>query len=306
MQTIGSPTVRRSRRASSPVSSAFTLIELLVVIAIIAILAAILFPVFAQAREKARQTACLSNEKQISNSLLMYIQDYDEELPPVNSGGTRNCWGCGHPDKVWPELVQPYAKNWAIFTCPSEINTEAHFWDPNTDAPLPATDDNYYYAQGVRASYGMNFHYLSPWFYGTDPATKTAYYGALGTTINQIKSPADTIMITESLWDKDASGNPKGGGNWVVEAPCINDETGVEMRPQKPWGSFWGYNTPWDDAKKDWLYAGGAYSWHKNNLYNTVFVDGHVKPISRDLMLAGCNKDTRNRTDKSKYIWDLD
>ncbi len=59
----------------------FTLIELLVVIAIIAILAAILFPVFAQAREKARQTQCLSNEKQIGTSLMMYAQDYDEVLP---------------------------------------------------------------------------------------------------------------------------------------------------------------------------------------------------------------------------------
>src|SRR5712692_7503045 len=62
-------------------ASAFTLIELLVVIAIIAILAAILFPVFAQARAKARQAACLSNEKQVGTAIMMYVQDYDEVLP---------------------------------------------------------------------------------------------------------------------------------------------------------------------------------------------------------------------------------
>src|SRR5690349_3905542 len=71
-----------SLRRSSRVRRGFTLIELLVVIAIIAILAAILFPVFAQAREKARQSSCLSNMKQIGSALLMYVQDYDEVWPP--------------------------------------------------------------------------------------------------------------------------------------------------------------------------------------------------------------------------------
>src|SRR5438270_8790302 len=75
----------RSRRAASP---AFTLIELLVVIAIIAILAAILFPVFAQAREKARQATCISNLKQLGTAALMYAQDYDEQWPMLESGGT--------------------------------------------------------------------------------------------------------------------------------------------------------------------------------------------------------------------------
>jgi len=86
----------------------FTLIELLVVIAIIAILAAILFPVFARAREKARQTSCLSNEKQIALALLMYAQDYDERFMNVRQG-----------PGGWNALVQPYTKNWQLFQCPS-------------------------------------------------------------------------------------------------------------------------------------------------------------------------------------------
>src|SRR3954465_10134691 len=89
----------------------FTLIELLVVIAIIAILAAILFPVFAQAREQARATACLSNCKQIGTAILMYSQDYDESLVPwfVGTGLPRDQWR--HDLNSWPRNLQPYIKN---------------------------------------------------------------------------------------------------------------------------------------------------------------------------------------------------
>jgi prepilin-type N-terminal cleavage/methylation domain-containing protein/prepilin-type processing-associated H-X9-DG protein len=96
----------------------FTLIELLVVIAIIAILAAILFPVFAQAREKARAATCLSGMKQIGAAFMMYYQDYSEEWPEYR-------YGPGSPGKYnalytwWPEMVNPYTKNLDVIHCPS-------------------------------------------------------------------------------------------------------------------------------------------------------------------------------------------
>lgn len=93
-----------------PSRRAFTLIELLVVIAIIAILAAILFPVFAQAREKARQATCVSNGKQIAVGMMMYVQDYDEIFP--------QSWTSGQPQR-WMHKFQPYTKNRQINDCPS-------------------------------------------------------------------------------------------------------------------------------------------------------------------------------------------
>jgi prepilin-type N-terminal cleavage/methylation domain-containing protein/prepilin-type processing-associated H-X9-DG protein len=92
----------------------FTLIELLVVIAIIAILAAILFPVFARAREQARRSVCCSNMKQIGLSLGMYLQDYDEVFPP---GGPKS-WEKG--TNLLADQLQPYSKNRQIFRCPSD------------------------------------------------------------------------------------------------------------------------------------------------------------------------------------------
>jgi prepilin-type N-terminal cleavage/methylation domain-containing protein/prepilin-type processing-associated H-X9-DG protein len=94
----------------------FTLIELLVVIAIIAILAAILFPVFAKAREKARQTSCLSNVKQIVLGMLQYAQDYDERMPHGYSSAAPG---------PWYYLIDPYMKSTQILKCPSEKSTAA-------------------------------------------------------------------------------------------------------------------------------------------------------------------------------------
>lgn len=112
----------------------FTLIELLVVIAIIAILAAILFPVFAQAREKARQAGCLSNLKQIGLAGMMYVNDYDETYPPSRlTGGTSSqgwhAWGLNYA--TWKNLVYPYAKNLTLFACPNSKSAMASIYDPN-------------------------------------------------------------------------------------------------------------------------------------------------------------------------------
>ena len=111
----------------------FTLIELLVVIAIIAILAAILFPVFAKAREKARQSSCSSNVKQLTLAMLQYVQDYDETFP-VSAFGSYTV----DPWIFWPHQMQAYIKNWQVMGCPSiSYSSQSMTYHGMTYTPRP-------------------------------------------------------------------------------------------------------------------------------------------------------------------------
>jgi prepilin-type N-terminal cleavage/methylation domain len=146
MTTTGQPSVAvRSRSLSRrPAATAFTLIELLVVIAIIAILAAILFPVFAQARGKARAASCLSNQKQIGLSIMMYTQDYDETYPH-----NHQAWDPGNEWKgyaAWTQQIHPYQKNVGVYECPDRVYTNTEqILGPAGSAPLTIP----YYSLGV-------------------------------------------------------------------------------------------------------------------------------------------------------------
>jgi len=250
----------------------FTLIELLVVIAIIAILAAILFPVFARAREKARQTACLSNIKQLALGLLMYAQDWDETLPA-------GYYYAGDFNANWQIQVQPYVKNAGIFHCPSDPN------GPNASSYIAAAGCAYDPAWWVYA-----------WTYGQ--GVIACNWGA---TLGAIPAPAETVMllcaplnadggyaayVSEPVPEGASPGNvftPDADCNYVTLACWI----GILCYFQGPVEE-----TPWGGVPSIPLYL----TVH-NGGQNYNFADGHAKWMRVEQTLVPKNLWTRDPND---------
>jgi prepilin-type N-terminal cleavage/methylation domain-containing protein len=226
---------------------AFTLIELLVVIAIIAILAAILFPVFAQAKAAAKETVAISNFKQLSLGLIMYSNDYDDQVVLVYAyGGYQGVPG------TWAGLVQPYIKNWDIF------------WDPTRSKPSPEANglwnnpaySSYGYSQGWVVPTGINltgyaYSYngtgcTNPWASDSGPRNLTSF-----------SSPSERMALAPTTFGVYGWMNFRG--------------------PESSWPTFGAhYETSgfsWDNLVYETTYT------HAASQIPVAFADGHAKKI---------------------------
>ena len=266
------------RNESNNGKTAFTLIELLVVVAIIAILAAILFPVFARARENARRSSCQSNLKQIGLGILQYVQDYDEIVPQVyyTNGPTTGvvpvgnrlqdpATGENHPTLVnykWMDAIFPYVKSEQIFICPSagekRVGTTASLYPP----------DSYRYRGGASAtgtgatewgSYALNGSYRNL-------STLTEYrHSPPGNPIAIIEKSSETILVSE-------------GNGMIVFGPATGADffsvlPGYDPRVfTRDGGNFTG--NAQDNAQT-------AVERHLETL-NVLYADGHVKAKKLD------------------------
>jgi prepilin-type N-terminal cleavage/methylation domain-containing protein/prepilin-type processing-associated H-X9-DG protein len=266
-------------------SSGFTLIELLVVIAIIAILAAILFPVFASAREKARQTSCSSNLKQLGLAFTQYAQDYDESLPvgyDFNWYGNEG-WGtgglCG-----WPGEVLPYVKTLNVYTCPDDSAGNELLNDSNPPAGLTLWGSN-----GNALSYKANgfcgWSNSAGWFANYSPlAILNSWMGngiqGNSSSMSKVTAPSSTILLFESHADQClAYGKINSSTNMSSNActsafqqeGCVTTATGV--------GDGLGFpGTGWGNLVSSNNY--GAVSATHSGMSNFLYCDGHVKTLN--------------------------
>lgn len=278
-----SHTVARSRSRS-----AFTLIELLVVIAIIAILAAILFPVFAQAREKARAISCVSNLKQETLGVMQYSQDYDEKYPVAKSADPVYYY------KTWVYSVLPYTKSLEMLHCPDQVKNPYGFTYP----PLANKVATY-----LLLSYSYNGGYLNPAYNCQGILIDT--YGEPA-SLASLEAPAATVLFT----DAKILGDDPGGyyDNVSVDAPAT---AGPSAHACTYTNGGWGTGSYADDPtiQGNPIDGTGAFSARHNKGGNVAFCDGHAKWLTPGKLAAGTNwtpttPDTSiNITDLSQYLW---
>ena len=257
--------VFRTRRAiAASAKRGFTLIELLVVIAIIAILAAILFPVFARARENARRASCMSNLKQIGLGLLQYSQDYDEQMPLEFFGDSNDISGYGLPTKryKWMDATYPYVKSEQIFDCPSD--TFGMLGGTNRSNSL------YKYHPGD-GSNGGGYDYGSY-------SANVAYYDDPGASPPFGRQISATNVKMASLANIEAPSTTV----WVTEAAPFYDDDYVPF--EIAWTDSTQEPSVFRDPKTSNFQRLNRIVARHLDTANVLFCDGHVKSLHLDAL----------------------
>ena len=282
------PQTSRPYARLRPPSGAFTLVEILVVIAIIGILAAILFPVFARAREGGRRSACQSNMKQLGLALQQYVQDYRGKVPPVNYNADASYSGL----RTWISALQPYAKSSQIARCPSQKLDPRGAWGS-------AGDVDY---QTRWPSYAFNYFFLNPNNCEETPDGSDWVFTPIGTS--RVQKPSETVAFTEAkIVGDEISGYYH---SYRMNAPGMTG-AGVECTYNN---SGWGVDTNRDDPADGQVTSTGTFDPRHFGGANVAFLDGHVKWMTPGALAAGTNwavgmKNSDVRIlDRSQYLWD--
>lgn len=287
----------RSRNAKH----GFTLVELIVVIAILAILAAILFPIFKSARASAYKVTCISNFRNTSTAMSMYLGDYDDRFMLVNQNIEH--LGNADRDRTWVQSLIPYMKAFGPFHCPADTGQRpksAGIFDVDL---MPSDTYRRYYQASLRSNIGYNYLYFSPVY------RQGGNWTVRPRSFSQISDVNRTLVAVDSVYERQ-NGIPTGGGSYIVIPPCrymqgTNGNVDSFFVPAS--AELFVPNPGWvlTDPLSRFRY-GLAWAWHEPKM-NVAWISGGAKSVSTSFLTSGCDvKDNWGGyiKDSSAYTWD--
>ncbi len=284
----------------------FTLVELLVVLAIIAIVSGLLFPVFATVRRSAQATSCLAHFSQATQATLLYTGDYDDRLMPVNH--RPGLAPDPMTDRVWPQILLPYVRDFRVFDCPAEPNDMGFggSFDPDL---LPGDYATRYYNAALHSDLGYNAYYLAPIL------RESTGWVAHPRATTEAERPSRTLLFVES--------RAEGGGSYLVAPPCryapapggaVADTfagyaTASTPQAAPPYDPSFKLYTPivgWELSAEQSAFPLGGVGVRHNGRLNVSRLDGSARSLTLASLERGCDVRSAWRgpiTESTRYVW---
>jgi len=230
----------------------------------------------------------------------LYVGDYDDFYTPVNyePGGPQDPTN----DRTWVQLLLPYARSFEIFKDPGDFGRNSGTAGGFDEDLVPNDTYARYYLASLRSDIGFNYIYLSP------IVEESGVWESQPQQVSTISDPAKTIMFVDSVWARDANGNPYGGGNWLVVPPCrfeVDPDAIVDTFNVPEGADIFAVSQGWSGNGASPVVYGHAWPWHSGML-NVSRVDGSVKSISAPNLSTGCNAEPQWKgyiVNPDAYLW---
>ena len=238
---------------------------------------------------------CLTRTGIVAQAALLYAGDNNDRLPiSLDDNGPCN------RRRYFATVVKPYHSDWHNYRCPEDAN--ANIALAQNECGSSRRRDDILVNWALKSHRGYNWLMLAPMvtMSGQPPMSYPI-------ELSEVADPKKTLMIIESIWDRNPNGSPRGGGNFAVDAPCIRDVNNSLLVPFPPGGTGYYWLGGWDPDSLAWNEFGGAWHWHKANLFVIGMLDGSAQAINIDQLTAGCDVREAGQGrayDLSAYIWD--
>lgn len=240
---------------------------------------------------------CLTRNGTVARAAILYAGDHNDRLPPSVSNVTVPCAQTNY----FGNAVRPYHDSWLNYRCPEDDLAEfALSQDECGPSSRFGSRAQLLTNWALKSHRGYNWLMLAPVV--NAPGVSGVSHPI---RIGEIADPSNSIMLVDSIWDRSPQGNPTGGGNFAVDAPCFRDINGALILPFPPGTTTYYWLGAWNPGTLQWNEFGGTWPWHK--VWVGAMIDGSARTFTHVELTAGCTVlegGTGRIFDMAAYLWD--